>query len=816
LLVAAAPDTAKIVLVMGALVRYNARPASFVYNQRLGLAESRELMAVTAPPTERPPVSTVPIALAEPRRWSLTYEQALYLLIGVFSVLSHLYLLGDRAFHHDETLHAAYSWRIYQGQGYLHDPLLHGPFLYYLTALHYFLFGDSDFTARLGAALFGIVLTLLPWLLRRDLGRGTALIASIYLLISPVVLYVGRFIRHDIFAVVFELLSVIAILRYIATERPVWHYTLAAAMGLMLTTMETFYLFLAIVGSFVAVWIVFQVGRQLFWLLLAYVAVAGVALKLVPRLAGPIPLPTPEQALLVRHQPDNNLIIYARNVATTIGPMLLHPAMLLLLLSTALFLGTALTLIFFKHGSDGRSAWRRIADTAPRGTLIGALDRIPARQWAIAFGIAFVIYALQYTAFLSNPLTPNIAGLITGVSGSFLYWLGQHEVQRGGQPPHYYLFQLSVYEPLLLLFGPLGLVLIARRLLRLRRPQPNDEQPTRDRRWSAERLLFAPALLAWWSLGALAIYSWAGEKMPWLTIHVALPLALLSAWTLSRIWSWAARGGFDGLALALTGMTGVLLLLAFNQFTSLARDAAAVRLAAAWPALALIFVALLVAGMFALYRSLRPALLAVLSLTLAFGLFFTLRSSIRLAYVNGDVPVEPMVFVQTAPDVTRALEQLRAASLLRTGRLDLPIRFDNETIWDWYLRNYRETEGSRGTQISSIDDEVQAVFMLSENVPANEANLNGFVRQEYPLRWWFPECEVYRFPASDSYCGNNPQASSLLSRVLSRPWDGKALADYWQFWFNRRLPAPLGSTNWTLFVRPEVAAEFGVGAGAEP
>jgi uncharacterized protein (TIGR03663 family) len=770
-------------------------------------------MAVTAPPTERPPLSQPSIALTEPRRWSITLEQLLYVLIGVVSVVSHLYLLGDRAFHHDETLHAAYSWRIYRGQGYLHDPLLHGPFLYYFTALQYFLFGDSDVTARLGAALFGIALTLLPWFLRRDLGRATALIATVYLLISPVILYVGRFIRHDIFAVVFELLSVIAILRYVATERPVWHYTLAAAMGLMLTTMETFYLFLAIIGSFITVWVVWQVARQSFWLVLAYGALAVAALKVVPRFAGPIPLPSADQALLVRHQPDNDLITYGRNVANILVPMLLHPASLLLQVGTLLLLSVLVATIFVRLGADGRTAWRRIADTAPVGSLIGALDRIPGRQWAIAFGIAFAIYALQYTAFLSNPLTPNIAGLVTGISGSFLYWLGQHQVQRGGQPPHYYLFQLSVYEPLLLLFAPIGIGLVLRRLFRLRFPRPSADPTIQSRSIMAERMVFAPALLVWWSLGALAIYSWAGEKMPWLTIHVALPFALLSAWALPRIWNWAVRDGFDSLALGLTAMAGTLVLLAFNQFASIIRDAEAVRLAAAWPILALSFIGLLVAGLVALYRSARPAVLALLSLVLVFGGFFTLRNSIRLAYINGDVPVEPMVFVQTAPDVKQALDQLRQASLLRTGKLDLPIRFDNETIWDWYLRNYTETEGSRGTMIASIDDQVQAVFMLSENVAANEPNLTGFLKQEYPLRWWFPECEVYRFPRSDSYCGQDPQGSSVLSRVLSRPWDGKALAEYWQFWFERKLPSPIGSTNWTLFVRPEVAAEFGVGAG---
>lgn len=775
-------------------------------------------MAVTSPPTERPPTTLSAVALAEPRRQGVTLEHLLYLAIGVLAVLSHLYLLGERALHHDETLHAAYSWRIYQGQGYTHDPLLHGPFLYYITALHYLILGDSDFTARLSVALFGIGLTLLPMLLRRELGRGAALLASGYLLLSPVSLYVGRFIRHDMYAVVFELLAVIAIVRYAATERPFWHYVLAASMALMLVTLETFFLFLAIIGSFVVVWVVWQVARQALWLVLAYGGIAAVALKIVPRSAGPLPLPSPEQALLVRHQPDNNLADYFSKVGGVLGPMLRHPAILLLLLSTALLLVGLFVLLFVRKGADGRSAWRRVADNAPPGSLVGALDRIPGRQWAIAFGIAFAIYAVFFTALLSNPGRPNTAGLVTGVSGSLLYWLGQHGVQRGNQPPHFYLFLLSVYEPLLCLFGPLALGQVLARLLP-RRTRAGMAQPGLSSRPSAMigRLALTPALLAWWSLGALLIYSWAGEKMPWLTIHIVLPLTLLSAWGVARLWSWATNdGGFDSLTLGLTAATGLLLLLCFNKLATTVSNSAAVNAATIWPLLMFSFLGLLALGLILLYRSVRPAVAALLSLALAFGIFFTARSTIRLVFVNGDVPVEPLVFVQTSPDVPRQLENLRTASLLRSGRLDLPIRYDNETIWDWYLRNYRNSEGSGGAQLAPVDEEVQAIFMLTENVAANEQALDGFVRQQYPLRWWFPECDVYRIPGRDTSCGNNGGEASLLSALLSQPWSGQAIADYWQFWFDRKLPSGLGSTDWTLFVRPELAAEFGIGPGQEP
>jgi len=121
---------------------------------------------VAQPPAERyAPVD-------RPARFAITLEHVAYFCLFALALLTHLWGLGDRALHHDETLHAAYSWRLYTGQGFAHDPLLHGPFLYHITALMYFLFGDNDFTARLSVALFGSALVVMPFLIRRELGRG--------------------------------------------------------------------------------------------------------------------------------------------------------------------------------------------------------------------------------------------------------------------------------------------------------------------------------------------------------------------------------------------------------------------------------------------------------------------------------------------------------------------------------------------------------------------------------------------------------------------------------------------------------------------
>src|SRR3978361_1036005 len=66
--------------------------------------------------------------------------------------------LGNRPFHHDESQDAYFSYIFRKTGDYEYNPLLHGPLRFYLTALMYVLFGDSDFTARLAPALMGLAM----------------------------------------------------------------------------------------------------------------------------------------------------------------------------------------------------------------------------------------------------------------------------------------------------------------------------------------------------------------------------------------------------------------------------------------------------------------------------------------------------------------------------------------------------------------------------------------------------------------------------------------------------------------------------------
>jgi len=53
-----------------------------------------------------------------------------------------------------------------------------------------------------------------------------------------------------------------------------------------------------------------------------------------------------------------------------------------------------------------------------------------------------------------------------------------------------------------------------------------------------------PLFLAYWYIGSMVLFSWAGEKMPWLVMHPLLPALLLTAYLVGDIWEAAPLDQF--------------------------------------------------------------------------------------------------------------------------------------------------------------------------------------------------------------------------------------------------------------------------------
>jgi uncharacterized protein (TIGR03663 family) len=193
---------------------------------------------------------------------AINIEKIIFAIILLVAIFTRLYMLEPRVMSHDETSHTYFSWLYYKGDGYAHDPVTHGPFQFHVVALSYFLFGDSDTTARIPAVLFSIATVAFMWAYRRYLGRAGALIAALLLTISPYLLYYGRYVRNEAFVAFFGVVMLWSMLRYIDTSQNKYLYILTTVTVLHLCTKETAFIYIAQALLFLGIYFVYRLTRR--------------------------------------------------------------------------------------------------------------------------------------------------------------------------------------------------------------------------------------------------------------------------------------------------------------------------------------------------------------------------------------------------------------------------------------------------------------------------------------------------------------------------------------------------------------------------
>lgn len=188
---------------------------------------------------EGEPTTAFPAAArhAKPRRLV-----AALIVLGLVAVATRFYQLGDRPLHHDESIHAQQSYTLMKDGNWRYDPAYHGPFLYYANALVYRIFGVNNTTARLLPALFGLLLIAAAFPLSRWIGVRAAIAYALLVLISPHLTYFSRFIREDLYSLVFTLGTVLAFRMFLETDRAKWLTLSAVSFALAGITKENAYM----------------------------------------------------------------------------------------------------------------------------------------------------------------------------------------------------------------------------------------------------------------------------------------------------------------------------------------------------------------------------------------------------------------------------------------------------------------------------------------------------------------------------------------------------------------------------------------------
>ena len=144
----------------------------------------------------------------------LNIEAVLVTIIIILAVLSRFVNLGARVVSHDEVNHVVPAYSLYSGNGYAYDPVTHGPFQFHMMALSFFLLGDSDFSARAPDALVSVLtVVFVLYAFRRYLGRVGTLIAGFLYVISPYMMFYGRYTRNEVYGGLWTVLLIYGALR---------------------------------------------------------------------------------------------------------------------------------------------------------------------------------------------------------------------------------------------------------------------------------------------------------------------------------------------------------------------------------------------------------------------------------------------------------------------------------------------------------------------------------------------------------------------------------------------------------------------------
>ncbi|MBE0698886.1 MAG: 6-bladed beta-propeller [Anaerolineaceae bacterium] len=484
---------------------------------------------------------------------------------------------------------------------------------------------------------------------------------------------------------------------------------------------------------------------------------------------------------------------------------------------------------------------------------------------------AFVFYAI-FTVFYTTFFT-NGNGFFTGLVGSLGYWLSQQGVERGTQPKYYYaLIQMPIYEFL----GVLGTVLAAYFGAKYRRfsqmpgsapafaalPNPEVPLPTLppteeipvtgdefdsadilqkedadflstvetsktdkqvDILYSAAQPLPVLGMLLFWAVTSLVAYSLAGERMPWLTVHITLPFLIAAAWGLGYLvdtTDWKAVTKPNGLLAVLlfpvlfASLSGVFGSLQGNNLPFQGQNLEELQSTTRF-ILSLIATGASLAGIVTLFRGWDQGQVFRLAGATFFILMIVLtgRAAYRASFVNYDYAKEYLVYAHAAPGPKEVLRQIEEISRRTSGDKSIQVAYSSDTLYPywWYLRDYPNHRWYQNNPTRDLRD--FPIVIAGEDVFSKIPPVLGdnFIEYEY-IRLWWPNQDYYNL-TWDRIWGviKDPEMRSAVFDI----WLNR---DYTEYAKLTSQVGPLSPETWSpgakmrMYIRRDIVAkiwEFG-------
>lgn len=788
------------------------------------------------------------------RRW----ECVLYIMIVILAVFTRFYMLGERAISHDESIHTKFSWNLFSGEGFQHNPMMHGPLLFEATALVYTIFGVSDFTSRIFVALVGIVLVVSPILFRTWLGKYGALLASFMLLISPSISYYSRYIRHDIPLALTAVLLLWLLLKYLEGGTHKILYWVAVVFSLMYATKEASYIYTAIYGVLFFIPFVYRVFTTkwdkpqlilpvIVILILIMVLATAFLFSLRDAPINELPLDNDGNSRVAELSvPVGGRLAAAGAFSLAfIVLLILHYGVgekqisqirlydvLIVIGSLTLPLGSAL-LMKYLGGINMESVYEAVrtgnlslvsTETLTVMSSILIITMVISlvigmwwnrRRWLLIALIHYSIFFVTYTTIFTWGF-----GVISGLLGGLAYWLSQQGVKRGNQPFYYYGLIGFLYEYLPVFLSMIGGVFAV--WINIRR-KGNDHD---DKIAVFPLQETVPLFLTGWTAISWIAYTWAGEKMPWLFVHIALPSIFLAAWFIGRViekMAWLREYRWISLktVIALVTTIAALFLLlssAHNSISSLEMGVSGAgftleQLRYLGQSIGA-FVLLIISATMAIFFTRQlgskntfylASLVFVIALTA-----LTIRTSFYLNFINFDMATEFLVYAHGTPDIKVALKQVEEISWRVTGSpYGIKIAYGEDGSWPmtWYMVHFPNNYFySTSPNADTLGEYPVVIAGTAQYGVVEEILGEDYLHFDYKYLWW---------PIQDYYNLTFERVRDVVTDPAMRKAVWKIIwkRDYVEYAALKNPFAPFTLQQWPyrrdfrLYIRKEIANE---------